>query len=43
MALKVDVPGAGQAKIINPWVAFLLALVTLGIYYIFCSGSGTPS
>ena len=31
MARKVDVPGAGQAKIIKPWVAFLLALVTLGI------------
>ncbi|TML09764.1 MAG: DUF4234 domain-containing protein [Actinobacteria bacterium] len=38
MARKVDVPGAGQAKIINPWVAFLLALVTLGIYYIFWFG-----
>ncbi|TMM27321.1 MAG: DUF4234 domain-containing protein [Actinobacteria bacterium] len=38
MARKVDVPGAGQAKIINPWVAFLVALVTLGIYYIFWFG-----
>jgi ABC-type sugar transport system permease subunit len=38
MARKVAVPGAGQAKIINPWVAFLLALVTLGIYYIFWFG-----
>ena len=38
MARKVDVPGAGRAKIINPWVAFLLALVTLGIYYIFWFG-----
>jgi hypothetical protein len=37
-ARKVAVPGAGQAKIINPWVAFLLALVTLGIYYIFWFG-----
>ena len=32
MARKVDVPGAGQAKIINPWVAFLLAFLTFGIY-----------
>ena len=31
-------PGAGHVKIINPWVAFLLALVTLGIYYIFWFG-----
>jgi hypothetical protein len=38
VARKVDVPGAGRAKIINPWVAFLLALVTLGIYYIFWFG-----
>jgi heme/copper-type cytochrome/quinol oxidase subunit 2 len=38
MARKVAVPGAGQAKIINPWVAFLLALVTLGVYYIFWFG-----
>jgi Domain of unknown function (DUF4234) len=38
VARKVAVPGAGQAKIINPWVAFLLALVTLGIYYIFWFG-----
>ena len=38
MARKVDVPGVGQAKIINPWVAFLLALVTLAIYYIFWFG-----
>jgi heme/copper-type cytochrome/quinol oxidase subunit 2 len=38
MARKLAVPGAGQAKIINPWVAFLLALVTLGIYYVFWFG-----
>jgi len=38
VARKVDVPGAGQAKIIKPWVAFLLALVTLGIYYLFWFG-----
>jgi len=38
VARKVDVPGAGRTKIVNPWVAFLLALVTLGIYYIFWFG-----
>jgi hypothetical protein len=38
VAQKVKVPGAGHAKIIRPWVAFLLALVTLGIYYIFWFG-----
>ena len=38
MARKVEVPGAGQVKVIKPWVAFLLALVTLGIYYIFWFG-----
>jgi hypothetical protein len=38
VARKVDVPGAGQAKVIQPWVAFLLALVTLGLYYIFWFG-----
>jgi hypothetical protein len=38
VARKVNVPGAGHAKIINPWVAFLLALLTLGIYYIFWFG-----
>jgi hypothetical protein len=38
VAQKVEVPGAGHAKIIRPWVAFLLALVTLGIYYIFWFG-----
>jgi hypothetical protein len=31
MARKVDVPGVG-AKIIDPWVAFLLAFLTFGIY-----------
>jgi hypothetical protein len=39
----VDLPGAAQAKIINPAVAFLLALVTLGIYYIFRFGIRTRS
>jgi Domain of unknown function (DUF4234) len=38
VARKLDVPGAGQAKVINPGVAFLLALVTLGLYYIFWFG-----
>jgi Domain of unknown function (DUF4234) len=38
VARKVEVRGAGTVKIINPWVAFLLAIVTLGIYYIFWYG-----
>jgi hypothetical protein len=38
MARKVEVPGAGMVKVINPWVAFLLAIVTLGIYYLFWFG-----
>jgi hypothetical protein len=38
MARKVNVPGAGQAKIISPGIAFLLALLTLGLYYIFWFG-----
>lgn len=38
MARKVEVRGAGTAKIIQPWIAFLLALVTLGLYYIFWYG-----
>ena len=38
MARKVQVRGAGTVKIINPWVAFLLAIVTLGLYYIFWYG-----
>jgi Domain of unknown function (DUF4234) len=38
VARKLDVPGAGQVKVISPAVAFLLALLTLGIYYIFWFG-----
>lgn len=38
MARKVQARGAGTVKVINPWVAFLLAIVTLGIYYIFWYG-----
>jgi hypothetical protein len=38
VARRLDVPGAGHAKLIHPAVAFLLALVTLGIYYIFWFG-----
>jgi len=38
VARKVDVPGAGRTKIVNPLLAFVLALVTLGIYYIFWFG-----
>jgi hypothetical protein len=38
MAQKVRVPGVGEAKLINPAVAFLLALVTLGLYYLFWLG-----
>ena len=29
MARKVDVPGAGRTKIINPWVAFISWLSSL--------------
>jgi hypothetical protein len=32
VARKVEVRGAGTAKIIQRWIAFLLALVTLGLY-----------
>jgi hypothetical protein len=32
LARRVEVQGAGTVKIINPWVAFLLAILTLGIY-----------
>ncbi len=38
MARKVQVRGAGTVKIINPWVAFLLAIVALGLYYILWYG-----
>jgi uncharacterized membrane protein len=38
VARKVEVRGAGTAKIIQPWIAFLLAIVTLGLYYIFWYG-----
>ena len=38
MARKLQVQGAGTVKVINPWVAFLLAIVTFGIYYIFWYG-----
>ena len=35
---KLQVRGAGTVKVINPWLAFLLAVVTFGIYYIFWYG-----
>jgi hypothetical protein len=38
MARKLEVRGAGTVKVISPAVAFLLAIVTLGIYYIFWYG-----
>ena len=38
MARKLEVQGAGTVKVIHPAVAFLLAIVTLGIYYIFWYG-----
>jgi hypothetical protein len=38
MARKVEVRGAGTVKLINPWLAFALAVVTFGIYYIFWYG-----
>ncbi|MFL5920997.1 MAG: DUF4234 domain-containing protein [Gaiellaceae bacterium] len=38
MARKVEVRGAGTVKVISPAIAFLLAIVTLGIYYIFWYG-----
>jgi hypothetical protein len=38
VARKVQVRGPGTVKIINPWVAFLLAIVALGLYYIFWYG-----
>jgi hypothetical protein len=38
MARKVHVRGADTVKIINPWVAFLLAIVTFGVYYVLWYG-----
>ena len=38
MARKLEVQGAGTVKVIQPAIAFLLAIVTLGIYYIFWYG-----
>ena len=38
MPRKVEVRGAGTVKIIHPWIAFLLAIVTLGLYYLFWYG-----
>ena len=34
MAQKVDVRGV-EIKLRRPWVAFVLAIVTLGIYYLY--------
>ena len=38
MARKLEVQGAGTVKVIHPAVAFLFAIVTLGLYYIFWYG-----
>jgi hypothetical protein len=38
MARKVEVPGAGHVRVFNPWIGFVLSLVTLGLYYIFWYG-----
>lgn len=38
MARKVEIAGAESVKVISPWVAFLLAFVTLGIYYVVWYG-----
>lgn len=36
MAQSVQIaPGAGSAKVRNPWAVIGLALITLGIYYVF--------
>jgi hypothetical protein len=35
MADTVDLGDGAQAKLRGPWIAFLLAIVTLGIYYLF--------
>jgi len=38
VARKLQVQGAGTVKVIQPAIAFLLAIVTLGVYYIFWYG-----
>jgi Domain of unknown function (DUF4234) len=38
MARKLEVRGAGEVKLPNPWLAFFLAIVTFGIYYVFWYG-----
>jgi hypothetical protein len=38
VARKLEIPGVGYAKVIHPAVAFVLAIVTLGIYYLFWFG-----
>jgi hypothetical protein len=38
VAQKLQARGAGTVKVIQPWLAFLLAIVTLGLYYIFWYG-----
>jgi Domain of unknown function (DUF4234) len=38
MARKVQVQGAGTVKVISPAIAFLLSIVTFGVYYIFWYG-----
>jgi len=38
MARAIALPGAGQVKVIHPWLAFLLAFVTLGVYYVLWYG-----
>jgi Domain of unknown function (DUF4234) len=36
VAQKISIPGsAGTAKIRHPWGVFFLALITLGIYYLY--------
>jgi Domain of unknown function (DUF4234) len=36
MAEKIAIPGSGgTAKIRHPWGVFFLALITLGIYYLY--------
>jgi hypothetical protein len=38
VARKVEVRGAGTAKVISPVAAFLLTIVAFGIYYVFWYG-----
>jgi Domain of unknown function (DUF4234) len=38
VARKLEVRGAGTVKVINPWVAFTLAIVTFGLYYVLWYG-----